>query len=490
MSIEKSKGVTDTERLLARLCDSTFLKLWAYPNPYNDKKVELCDLLAVFENHVFIFFDRESLILNNKDKDPVVNWKRWKKKVIDAQIKTAIGAENYIRKSRPIFLDQANKTEFPINIDSEDLIIHKIIIAHGAEDACKNSSQDNISGSLAITYGDEDGEVPFPFFLDLNRDDPVHVFDSCNLPIILSELDTFYDFTAYLDAKIEAIKRHQLLSYCGEEDLLAHYFMNFDELKNQHYIGELEGEFSGVHIGEGEWEYFVQRIEYKDRKEADKGSYLWDEVIQRTCEFTLDGSIQGINPLGGKSAVHEMAKEPRFIRRMLSKHMKQSIKNFPESSDPIVRSVAFMPSFYKGKAYVFLQLKVQGFPDTEKEYREKRQGTIEIACGAAKNKFSHLHTIVGIAIDAPKYAKRNSEDFLLMDCTDWPESKRASYDEANEGWNFFQTKNLTLSKKNASEFPNPESNEKSNRTKIGRNEPCPCGSGKKYKKCCIGIRIK
>lgn len=22
-------------------------------------------------------------------------------------------------------------------------------------------------------------------------------------------------------------------------------------------------------------------------------------------------------------------------------------------------------------------------------------------------------------------------------------------------------------------------------TKIGRNEPCPCGSGKKYKKCCI-----
>lgn len=23
------------------------------------------------------------------------------------------------------------------------------------------------------------------------------------------------------------------------------------------------------------------------------------------------------------------------------------------------------------------------------------------------------------------------------------------------------------------------------KTKIGRNEPCPCGSGKKYKKCCI-----
>jgi len=23
---------------------------------------------------------------------------------------------------------------------------------------------------------------------------------------------------------------------------------------------------------------------------------------------------------------------------------------------------------------------------------------------------------------------------------------------------------------------------------IGRNDPCPCGSGKKYKKCCLGSR--
>jgi uncharacterized protein YecA (UPF0149 family) len=24
------------------------------------------------------------------------------------------------------------------------------------------------------------------------------------------------------------------------------------------------------------------------------------------------------------------------------------------------------------------------------------------------------------------------------------------------------------------------------RVKVGRNESCPCGSGKKYKKCCLG----
>jgi len=26
---------------------------------------------------------------------------------------------------------------------------------------------------------------------------------------------------------------------------------------------------------------------------------------------------------------------------------------------------------------------------------------------------------------------------------------------------------------------------KRNAPKVGRNEPCPCGSGKKYKKCCL-----
>ena len=32
----------------------------------------------------------------------------------------------------------------------------------------------------------------------------------------------------------------------------------------------------------------------------------------------------------------------------------------------------------------------------------------------------------------------------------------------------------------------PLSKWKENMAKIGRNQPCPCGSGKKYKKCCLG----
>ncbi|MFV9631495.1 MAG: SEC-C metal-binding domain-containing protein [Methanosarcinales archaeon] len=34
-------------------------------------------------------------------------------------------------------------------------------------------------------------------------------------------------------------------------------------------------------------------------------------------------------------------------------------------------------------------------------------------------------------------------------------------------------------------YPESKIHTKKTETKIGRNDPCPCGSGKKYKKCCM-----
>src|SRR5450759_3274012 len=82
MTTMKSIGVTETERLLAEFCERSFLKLWSYPNPYKDDAHELCDLLAVFENHVFIFFDRKNKLADSPDKDPQILWDRWKRNVI------------------------------------------------------------------------------------------------------------------------------------------------------------------------------------------------------------------------------------------------------------------------------------------------------------------------------------------------------------------------------------------------------------------------
>ena len=482
--IVKSEGVTPTERLLANLCDRSFLKLWSYPNPFKEDKDELCDLLAVFENHVFIFFDRENLAFSKEDNDPLINWNRWKKKTIDSQTRTAHGAERYIRNGRKIFLNKDLTIPFPFDIDRHKMVVHKIIVAHGAKEACENFSKNNVYGSLGVSYGTGEADFPVPFMIHIDKKKPVHVFDSHNLPIIFSELDTVYDFTSYLDAKIDAINVYDMVSYCGEEDLLAHYFLNFNEAKNKHFIGTSEKNINAVMIGEGEWKDFIELEIYKRKKIADKISYHWDRLLQITSQNTLDGTIGGSSPLSGRSAIHEMAKEPRFHRRALSERIIQSIHNFPETQNRIMRNLSFMPSFYEGKGYVFLQLKIDGITDYDNEYRPKRQAMLELACGAAKNKFDHLKTVVGIAIDAPKYAETNSEDFILMDCSNWTDEERDHYEKANEGLGFFKTG--TVEKRTVTEFPVVEKPKATRRVKVGRNAPCPCGSGKKYKKCCLG----
>ena len=63
-----------------------------------------------------------------------------------------------------------------------------------------------------------------------------------------------------------------------------------------------------------------------------------------------------------------------------------------------------------------------------------------------------MKVVVGIAINAPKYVKENSEDFLLMDCDDWTEERKAYYEELNNGWDFFRTSSLIQTQNVAKEF--------------------------------------
>jgi hypothetical protein len=160
---EGSTGVTRTEQFLTELCGRTFLQLWSYTNPYKDDGHEFCDVLAVFDNHVFIFFDREKQLTQfTEGEDPTVRWDRWKRSAIDRQVNTAHGAERYLRGGRKVFLDSKKTTEFPVPIDIDAMVVHKIIVAHGAAEACKNFSESNVYGSLAICYG-ELGAIPSPF---------------------------------------------------------------------------------------------------------------------------------------------------------------------------------------------------------------------------------------------------------------------------------------------------------------------------------------
>ena len=219
-------------------------------------------------------------------------------------------------------------------------------------------------------------------------------------------------------------------------------------------IGTLD-DYDYVHIGEGEWADFRQSEAYARRKHANRTSYFWDRLLQITSSNALNGTLEGNSqPFVGRSALHFMAKEPRFSRRGLSDHMLKSIQNFPESDEPWARSVSLMPSFFNGTYYVFLQLKATNHTRSFSEHRELRSAMLEIACGAAKIKMPELERVIGIAIDAPKYAQKNTaEDMLLMEFDDWTPEQQAFYEEANEVWKFFKTPQMETRQHRVSEFP-------------------------------------
>jgi hypothetical protein len=368
------------------------------PNPFREPGKELCDLIAVFENHVYLFFDRENQTLASAPEDIGLAWERWKKEAITKQIKTAKKARNHVLNNRDaIYLDAKCTVKFPVRLPAANMTIHTIIVAHGASEACKAFSPDNVAGSLAVIYSDVGSGVPppVPFRVLLERKNIIHLFDSHSVDIILGELDTFYDFTTYITAKEDAISRLESLVYAGEEDLLADYYSNFDSKMKQHFIGTHDTQYTGVVIEEGKWQDFIKSDPYERKKLADRVSYLWDDLLQRTTQNALDGTLLGDGGIyESQSAIFEMAKEPRFSRRVLAEAMQKAIQGFPEHGGGITRNLSFMPSFYKQTGYVFLQIRHPSIEDYDGAYRPKRQAMLKIACGVAKNKFPHLTKIV------------------------------------------------------------------------------------------------
>lgn len=474
----KSEGLTPTEKLLASLCDKTFLRLWSYPNPFQRPGTELCDVIALFENQIFLFFDREVRKFDAADNLQLA-WERWHRKVITAQISTAKGAKRHIENGGDVFLDAKCTVKVPIPANRSELTIHRIIVAHGAKEACASYSGKNGYGSMAISYGSPPTPgAGFPFMIHLDREDPVHVLDSHNLEIILGELDTISDLTAYFSEKERAIRAYSL-AYAGEEDLLAHYFLNMDPNTKRYRIGPVKGSYDYVIIGEGEWRDFRNLPQYNSRKEANKPSYLWDELIQKTGQHSLDGTGWGNTDAFSPSAMREMAKESRLARRAISRGMIEAIDTFPDSGpDPsaTVQKLCFWRSDEAGKAYIFIQMRQPAFLVYE-QYRQARASFLIGACGIAKNKFPDLTTIVGIAMEPPKFVKRVSEDFVLLDCSEWAESQRAEHEDLNEHLRLFSAPRPQ--KRSFSDFP-AMSGQKG---KPGPNQRCPCGSGKKYKRC-------
>jgi hypothetical protein len=130
----KSVGLNASERLLAELCEQSFLKLWTYPNLFRKPGKDLVDLLVVFGNDVIIFSAKACSYPNSGNV--AVDWSRWFRSSIAESAKQIAKAENSIqRSSDKVFLDAKCLERLPIALPAAgDMRAHRICVALGALD--------------------------------------------------------------------------------------------------------------------------------------------------------------------------------------------------------------------------------------------------------------------------------------------------------------------------------------------------------------------
>lgn len=82
---------------------------------------------------------------------------------------------------------------------------------------------------------------------------------------------------------------------------------------------------------------------------------------------------------------------------------------------------------------------------------------------------------------------RINTNVIRRDDVDWvfnlPEEEQSYSKFMKNPIEHFSKENINYLRKIC--YPELKIHTKNTRTKIGRNDPCPCGSGKKYKKCCM-----
>ncbi|GAB1401445.1 SEC-C domain-containing protein [Elusimicrobiota bacterium] len=501
MEIKKSDGLNSSEQKLIKLGEKVFLGLWSYPNVYYEPGKELADLLVVCDKNVLIFSDKN--IKFDTSKEINLAWQRWHKRAILESIEQLRRAERIIKKtSNNIFLDAKCTKKLPIvlpNID--EMNIHLICVANGATVVCKEyftnkRSTGSLPFSSDINLLKEHGESLEFYTTDYDKTQTfIHVFDDFTFPFVLNELDTITDFVKYLTEKEMFIRNAKSVNYSGEEELLLHYMTNYDYTRKCHtFIDKTKFDIdissTPITLQEGGWDKFREHPQYMAKKKANKVSYYWDNLIQMASRFYFNGIGVAEKPEGSthEGAVRYMALENRTHRKTLSENLYYLDKKYPMEKRLDRKHLEFMSMIYNevDQAYIFLF--VEPLPsDTYEQYAKNRREHLKTYALCLKAQFvsekpkKKLNRIIGIAMEPSTYLGRGSTDFLLVDCSDWDDEKQSIYDSMRKEmdiWNNVEEKSTTIK---IEEYPQLTKHNK----KIGRNDPCSCGSGKKYKRCCL-----
>lgn len=494
--ITKSRGFTDTERTLARLCSATFLDLWSYPSLYTSEGrrhgkgvgKELCDLLVVFGSDVVLFSDKN--IKFNLDIDLKVAWRRWERKSIHDSIVQLLGARKWlIEHPGEVYLDPKCEERFPFLDSAEQYHLHLVAVTKNTYEVAAKHFGENSTGSFMLFSFEELPDGDLPFVVHDNRCKPyVHVFDEMTLQTVLSELDTAPGFIKYLKDKEGAIREGRMRSIPGEEQLLGSYMMlgrPLIERPFKQFEDAAPKEVQVLQLGEGEWAEYVNSGTRERLRQVNAASYFWDKLINRFAEAILTGIAP--NPTDATVTMHEhavrmIASQPRHYRGILARECQPKVAS---TSGQFRISMSFRSGTNSHCCLTLVIVPRHPGQDGD-QYREERRSVLYAYGLVSKLQMPDVTTFTLIGTE-PGDSELRSEDVLILKIDKLTPELRVQAEALMHEHRVLADVTGPTHTRNAlaSVFaPRNSQSVLSPPTKIGRNAPCPCGSGQKFKKCC------
>lgn len=479
--IQKESSVNESERALASIVTNTFFSLWCYPSLFRSvgKGKELADLTIYFNNTLILFSDKGHVKFQEHNEVRLA-WSRWYRAAVKESAKQLHGAESFVRNHPDkIFLNSKLEDRFPFDLTKSELKIHLIAITKGISDHAKryfDSIKLGSSGTLGYSFQAPEKELlETPFFVgDVDQGKTfVHVLDESGIKLLLEELCTPADFIRYLEVKEKAIREGSFLYSAGEEETLAVYLQGdggygFGDISNP---PENQGNF--FCIPEWEWRHYRQTVAYARRYDHKPKARLWNEIIARFSNAITDacvGEAWDLPFLTHSSAVQVLASENFYSSSFLASTLFDKFESVPKG----VRSARVVKSMSNpNRIYVFVFFPWGDDYTSYDAYRQERTACMHLYAYVALYKFHKAKEILILGADT-KGREGGSETILAIDASvPLTSEERVMAQKIMKTYQILD--NVSEKRNKAFSFPK----------KFGRNDPCPCGLGKKYKKCCL-----
>lgn len=485
---------TRSEALLAKLSEKTFLSYWSHANIFKSSgrpdvpNKEVCDVLVVFGNDVVIFSDKE--IQFQRHKSVNIAWERWYRKAILDSAKQLLGARRFLlNRNSELFLDEQCQRPLKITLPSaEEMRIHLVVVAHGLS---SSGSLTSANDRLMLTLSER--SIPFCAHQPFAEKQFIHILDSNSLQTLLDTMDTAVDLIKFLNDYEKAFSDREFL-FESLEDVLAGYVRNTSRKGYSFPDDWTSNRYDQIVVSKGFWDEFSFSSDFHTWMQDRKASRLWDELIEKFISYWNAGVTEHPRELTAndfEKIVRTMGSTSRLERRVIVQLVKSMV-----SDESLNVNFTFRRSFFQIAACPGAYLTLLCFKETNhispSGYKTDRLDLLSLQSQRIFNMQSDANAVVGIGLN-PIFDELSSEDYVYMERSMFSQSELKEVDQDALILDIFQNvKPVRVSQRNFDPIPEWKSpklkgefDRQASAKKIGRNQSCPCGSGIKYKKCCL-----